>query len=98
MRDDNPEETNDKGVTAWMRLATIGAFSALGLVGFSYWIGVETIFQCIMVILTTTFFVVAIIWWYWALKRIAGFTLFMNHLSKSLKELSQAIKDIRKDL
>lgn len=92
------KEKVDQEVKDWKKIATVGAFSGLALLGFSYWIGTDTVYECVMVLVTTVFFVGAVIWWYWALSKIAMFSTYMSKLSDTLNELSKSIKDIRKDL
>jgi len=85
-------------IELWKKAATLGAFTALGLVVFSYWIGTETLIKCIMVLVCSVFLAVAIVWWYWALNQISLFAKYMQSLKETIQELKKDLKDIRKDL
>ena len=89
---------NKKQIENWKKAATIGAFTALGLIIFSYWIGTETWIKCIMVLVCSVFFSAAIIWWYWALNQIAIFAKYIQSLKEVIRELKKDLKDIRKDI
>ena len=87
-----------KQIENWKKAATILAFSALALIGFSYLIGTETLYQCVIIIVLSVFFVIAVFWWYWALSQIAGFSRYMASISESLVELRKELDRFRKDL
>ena len=89
---------NKKQIELWKTAATLLAFTALGLIIFSYWIGTETLIKCVVVLITSVFFAAGILWWYWALNQIALFAKYINSLKEVIRELKDDLKNIRKDL
>lgn len=89
---------NHKQIQLWKQAATVGAFTALGLIIFSYWIGTETWIKCVMVLVCSVFLSVGIIWWYWALNQVAIFAKYMQSLKETIRELKEDLKDIKKDI
>ena len=89
---------NKKRIELWKTAATLLAFTALGLIIFSYWIGTETLIKCVVVLITSVFFAAGILWWYWALNQIALFAKYINSLKEVIRELKDDLKNIRKDL
>lgn len=89
---------NAQQIELWKKLATIGAFAALSLIIFSYWIGLETWLKCVMVLICSAFTVVAIYWWYWALNQISLFSKYMLSLKTIINELKEDLKQLKKDI
>ena len=87
-----------KQIDWWKTLATISAFTALGLIVFSFWIGTETWIKCVMIVICSIFFSAGIVWWYWALNQVALFSKYMNSLQKIIQELKKDLQDIKKDI
>jgi CHASE2 domain-containing sensor protein len=89
---------NKKEIKRWQAAATISAFTALGLIIFSFWIGTETWIKCVMVLVCSVFLSVAIIWWYWALNQISMFAKYIQSLKDIIRELKEDLEDIKKDI
>jgi cobalamin biosynthesis protein CobD/CbiB len=87
-----------KEVNRWRQAATVLAFTALGLIAFSYWIGTDTWIKCVMVLVTSVFFATGIIWWYWVLNQISQFAKYIASLKDVIRELKEDLKNIRKGL
>ena len=87
-----------KQIDWWKTLATISAFTALGLIVFSFWIGTETWIKCVMVAICSIFFATGIIWWYWALMQIATFAKYIESLKSIIISLKKDLQDIKKDI
>ena len=87
-----------KQIELWKKLATIAAFTALGLLLFGYWIGTETIVKCVAVLITSLLFACSVVWWYWALNQIGLFAKYISSLKDVIRELKDDLKNIRKDL
>ena len=80
---------NSKAIKRWQTAATVLAFTALGLILFSYWIGTETFLKCVAVLICSIMFSSAVIWWYWALNQVALFAKYVNNLK--LRKLTDPI-------
>jgi len=87
-----------KQIDWWKTAATVAAFTALGLIVFSYWIGTETWIKCVMIAICSIFFSTGIVWWYWALNQIAIFARYINSLKETIRDLREDLKNIKKDL
>lgn len=87
-----------KQIELWKKLATIGAFTALGILLFGFWIGTETIIKCMIVLISSVMFSCAVVWWYWALNQIGLFAKYIASLKDLIRELKEDLKRIRKDL
>lgn len=87
-----------KQINNWKQAATVLAFTALGLIAFGYWIGIETVLKCIIVLVCSVFFSISVIWWYWALSQIALFAKYIDSLKRVIEDLKKDLKNIRKDL
>lgn len=89
---------NKKQIDKWKTAATVGAFAALALIVFSYWIGTDTWIKCVVVAICSVFAASAVLWWYWALNQIAQFAEYIGSLKTTIKELKDDLKNIRKDI
>jgi len=85
-------------IKLWQAAATILSFTALALIVFVYWIGLETWYHYTIVIICSVFFAVGVTWWYWALNQIANFAIYIRSLKTTIQELKDDLKDVKKDL
>ena len=87
-----------KQIDWWKTSATVLAFTALGLILFTYWIGTETWFNCVIILISSVGFAVGVVWWYWALNQIAAFANYIASLKEVVRELKEDLKNFRKDI
>ena len=87
-----------KEATLWQYAAWTLPFTALAILAFEYWIGLDTWYSISIIIICVTFFTVSVFWWWWAVRRFADLMDAMKQTDKNFTEVKQSLKSIKEDL
>lgn len=87
-----------KEATLWQYAAWTLPFTALAILGFEYWIGLDTWYSITIIIISVTFFSISVLWWWWAVRKFADLMDSMKETDKNFTEVKQSLKSIREEL
>ena len=85
-------------VRLWKYAAWTLPFVALAVIVFSSFVGIDSLFDKIVVIVSSTFFAIAVFWWWWALHKLLDIVKIMDATARSLQWVKDSIGSIKKDL
>lgn len=99
--DDKAKTTGQKiqfEISIWIILASVLPMTALGVIGFAYIIGVDSLLTLAVTVVLSLIFATSIIWWWWTAQTIIKVSRVMLETSDYLKSLKENIKDIRQQI
>jgi len=87
-----------KEATWWQYAAWTLPFTALAVLGFEYWIGLDTWYHRTLVSITVIFFTISVFWWWWAVRKFADLMESMKKTDENFNEVKENLRSIRNDL
>lgn len=91
-------KSTETQVQLWKYAAWTLPFVALAAIVFSFFVGIDTMFDKTIVIISSTFFAIAVFWWWWALHKLLDIVKVLDATAKSLRWVKDSIGSLRKDL
>ena len=85
-------------ISIWAWAATVLPLVALGGLFFLEMIGIHSFYHISIVIGATAMFGISVVWWWWALYTIAGVTKVLGQTSEKFEQVSQEVKEIKKEV